>query len=239
MILWLGMVVAFAADVLLSNPYNGSFVVDAQGRGKKAVIFVHDDGKDKRNFAYLSGKLATRKLRTVNFDLLGHGERSDEEAIYPLMHTDVRSVIQYLQDQGVTEIQCVGEGIGGTICMQAISDQTPLHQIAIISPVTTLHHQNLFAHIDSYPDRPIMVITADQEAHGMRTTIRLEKELSVSTHLVSDYRRGLVLLLEYPKMEQTLVNWIRRAPDFRGTWDSVRTVEIDHELNVEGERLPF
>jgi pimeloyl-ACP methyl ester carboxylesterase len=220
MILSVFMTIAMAANVSLHNPYSGDFSVEVKGRGDTAVIFIHDYASDKRNFGFLSRKLASRKLRTVNVDLSGHGKRSNDETDVPFMHLDIRTVFQHLQKQGVRDIQCVGEGFGGIICLQALSADVQFSQVAIISPVGLLHHQNLFAHVQEYKShRPLFLIVSDQDAHGLRTTLRLEERTDVVIFEVTSTVRGVSILVEHPEMERELVKWITRAPDFRGTWD--------------------
>ena len=217
----------FAASVELSNPFSGDFSVDVKGKGDSAVIFIHDYASDKRNFAYLSRKLASRKLRTVNMDLSGHGKRKNEEMDFPFMHLDVRTVVQYLQEQGVSDIQCVGEGFGGIICMQALSPQVSFSQIAIISPVALQHHQSLFAHIDGYSSRRgLFLIVSDYDAHGIRTTLRLEEKMDVVVHEVSGTLRGVSILRENPQMERELVRWILRVPDSVDSWNSMPRINL-------------
>jgi len=231
MILWVFMTLALAANVTLNNPFSGDFSVEVKGRGDTAVIFIHDYASDKRNFGFLSRKLATRKLRTVNVELSGHGKRSNEETDVPFMHLDIRTVVQYLQKQGVRDIQCVGEGFGGIICMQALGAEVQFSQVAIISPVGLLYHQNLFAHLEEYKShRPLFLIVSDQDAHGVRTTLRLEERTEVVIFEVKSNVRGVSILVDRPEMERELVKWITRAPDFRGTWDILPLIRPEESL---------
>ena len=202
-----------ASTVTLTNPYSGNFPVEIQGEGERAVIFVHDHAQDQRNFGFLARKMASQKLQTATFDLSGHGERADQEKDFPFMHLDVRTIAQHLQSKGVTDLQCVGEGFGGIVCLQAIGPNVSFSQIAIISPVTSQHHQSLFAHIPEYSSpRPLMVIVSVGDEHGVRCAERLERTTEVIVHEVSGNLRGSPILLEHPQMEQELMFWILRAP---------------------------
>ena len=213
MIVFLFCAVALSSTVTLTNPYSGDFPVEIQGEGERAVIFVHDHAQDQRNFGFLARKMASKKLRTATLDLSGHGARAAEDKDFPFMHLDVRTIAQYLQSKGVTDLQCVGEGFGGIVCLQAIGPDVSFSQIAIISPVTSQHYQSLFAHIPGYTStRPLMVIVSVGDEHGIRCTERLERTTEVVVHEVSGNLRGSPILLEHPQMEQELMFWILRAP---------------------------
>ena len=213
MIVFLFCASLLATTVTLTNPYSGDFSVEFQGAGERAVIFVHDHAQDQRNFGFLARKMASKKLRTATLDLSGHGSRAHEEKDFPFMHLDVRTVAQYLQKNGVTDLQCVGEGFGGIVCLQALGPDVSFSQIAIISPVTSQHHQSLFAHIPNYSSsRPLMVIVSVGDEHGMRCSERLQRTTEVVVHEVSGSLRGSPILLDHPQMEQELMYWIMRAP---------------------------
>jgi len=239
MIVWLFTLITLAAPVQLQNAFSGEFSVDVKGSGSEAIIFVHDYASDKRNFAYLSRKLASRKMTTVNVELSGHGKRSNVEMDAPFLHLEIRTVIEYLQAQGVSEIQCVGEGFGGILCLQAISEKTPLHQVSIISPVALLHHQRLLAHIDAYTShRPLFIIVSSGDSHGIRTTSMLEERMEVVVHEVGSDLRGVSLIRENPELERLLVKWIYRVPDTSGTWESLPTIKVQKDLDkVERSRF--
>ena len=213
MIVFLFCATLFASTVTLTNPYSGDFPVEIQGEGSRAVIFVHDHAQDQRNFGFLARKMASEKLRTATLDLSGHGVRSNEEKDFPFMHLDIRTVAQHLQKMGVTDLQCVGEGFGGILCLQALGPDVSFSQIAIISPVTSQHHQSLFAHVANYTsNRPLMLIVSVGDEHGMRCSERLDRTTEVVVHEVSGSLRGSPILLDHPQMEQELMYWILRAP---------------------------
>ena len=98
--MWILMCVqfAFADSVTLSTPFMGDFVIEEEGKGKRAVIFVHGENESGAHMARLSDFFASRKLRTVHFDLAGSGERSNEDAVYPFMHLEVQgNIYAYIQ----------------------------------------------------------------------------------------------------------------------------------------------
>lgn len=228
--------IVFAKEIILENPYNGKFIADIEGEGKRAVIFVHDDGSDKRNFAALSHQLANQNLRTVNFDLVGHGERTEARVVDPFMYLDIQTIIKNLRADGVRDVQCVGVGLGGILCMQAISEQTPISQIAIISPISPSRHQSLFTNIDSYPDFPIFVIAADQDPISLSAILRLEEKREVILLNPNSLHRGTILLIENPELERELRTWIWKNSDLMRKKPPMK---IDVKIEVEGERLPF
>ena len=100
---WILMCVhlAIAESVTLNTPFMGDFVIEEDGKGKRAVIFVHGENETGAHMARLGDFFASRKLRTVHFDLAGSGERSSEDAVYPFMHLEVQAIIKHLRADGV------------------------------------------------------------------------------------------------------------------------------------------
>ena len=227
---------AMASDIQLANSYNGEFSVDIQGAGERAVIFVHDEGEDKRNFAALAEQMATESLITVNFDLIGHGERSSQPVVDPFMYMDIQTIIVDLQKKGVKDIQCLGVGLGGILCMQAISPQTPLTQIGIISPITTVRHQNLFSNYNAYPKYPLFVIAGNLDSISLAAILRLEEQRDVLLVNVDSATRGTRLLIETPQLELQLMDWIWGSSELM---PKRLPIDIKQEVEVTGERLPF
>lgn len=226
----------FAKEVMLENSYHGRFIADIRGRGKKAVIFVHDDGSSKKNFEGLAEQLASKNLRTVNFDLVGHGNRKDTPVIDPFMYLDIQTIIKKLRKSGVRDIQCVGVGLGGILCLQAISEQTPMSQVAIISPVSPVRHQSLFSNIDAYPQFPLFVIAADQDAVALQAIVKLEEKREVILLNAKSSERGTILLVQHPELEKDLREWIwKRSKYLR----KKPPLTIDAKIEVKGEKLPF
>ena len=88
-----------AESVTLTTPFMGDFVIEEEGKGKRA-IFVHGENETGDHMVRLGDFFASRKLRTVHFDLAGSGERSDEDAVYPFMHLEV-CIIKHLRADGV------------------------------------------------------------------------------------------------------------------------------------------
>ena len=234
--LWALMTAVWAKTITLSTPHMGKFTVEQQGRGKSAVIFVHDAHEDARNMKRLADLFASPKMRTVYFDLPGSGERAEEEALHPFMHIEVQTIILYLQAKGVKDIQCVGSGLGAILCMQALSESTPLSQIAILGPVNTKYHQSLFSNLKAYPqDHPILVISS-QDRVAELCIARLEEEHEVLLYLTDGYQRGTRLIVIDPSLEKPLRDWVWKKIPVKSKSPKVN---IEHETKVTGRPLPF
>ena len=232
--LWLSML-AVAAPVTLETPFTGTFTIEQQGKGKRAVIFVHGEDESAEHMARLAEFFATRKLRTVHFDLAGAGARVDEDPVYPFVHIEVQAIVAHLRADGVRDVQCVGSGFGAIACMQAISEQTPISQIGIIDPVHTKFNQSLFSNIDAYPKmHPIFVIMGS-DLVGEHCLARLEEHRTVLLFATSSRKPGVELLNTHPELEAHLRDWVwKKIPKRRA-----RPVDMTHETSVEGEPLPF
>jgi len=233
--IWIWLSLAFATEVTLTTPFMGDFTIEEQGRGRKAVVFVHGEGESASSMARLADVFATRKLRTVYFDLAGSGVRSNQEVLYPFMHLEIQAIIRHLREDGVRDIQCVGSGFGAIACMQAISKETPLSQIGIIDPVHTKFNQSLFSNIDAYPKtQPIFVIMGTSPV-GEHCLSRIEEHRQVLLFATPSPKPGMQLLTEHPDLEQHLRAWIwKKIPNRR-----VAPVDMSQELLSEGEPLPF
>lgn len=235
--MWLAMCwqIAIAETITLNTPFMGDFSIEEQGKGKRAVIFVHGEHESASNMTRLADFFASRKLRTVHFDLPGSGERSNEDAVYPFMHLEVQAVIQHLRDDGVKDVQCVGSGFGAILCMQAISKETPLSQIGIIDPVHTKFNQSLFSNIDAYPKmHPIFVIMGADPV-GEHCLARIEARRKVLLFGTSSRKPGTELLITHPDLEEHLRDWVyKRIPNRR-----VPPIDMTHETTLTGEPLPF
>ena len=227
--------IVFAEPLTLQNAYNGKFTINVEGAGDKAVIFVHDDGGDKRNFEGLAGQMANESLRTVTFDLIGHGERTDTVPMDPFIYLDIQTIILQLRKDGVRDVQCVGAGFGGTLCLQAITTQTPMSQVAIISPITPIRHQSVMSNIDAYPDFPLFVIAGAQDAISLPAVLRLEEKRTLLLLNPNTSKRGTIILIEYPEMEKELRMWIWKKSDkFPRS-----PMKIGATIEVKGEKLPY
>ena len=226
----------WAKTITLSTVHMGSFSVEQKGRGKSAVIFVHDTHEDARNMERLADLFSSPKMRSLSFDLPGSGTRSEEDALHPLMHIEVQTIILYLREKGVRDIQCIGSGLGAILCMQAISDLTPLSQIAILGPVNTKYHQSLFSNLDAYPDDHPILVLSSQDRVAELTIGRLEEEHEVLLYLTDGYQRGTRLIITDPSLEKPLRDWVWKKIPVKG---AVPKVDITHETKVTGRPLPF
>ena len=226
---------AEATPMNIQTPYLGTFTAEVNGGGHKAVIFVHGENESAQHMQRVAEHFATPSIQTVYWDLPGFGTRSEEDPLYPLMHIEVQALIRQLRVSGVRDVQCVGSGFGGILCMQALSKETPLSQIAIIDPVHTKYNQSLLSNVEAYSKlHPIFVILGSN-AVAEHAVGRLEEQREVLLFSSTSKQRGMSLLTEDPALETQLGEWIhKRIPERRAP-----PVDTTHELTVDGERLPF
>lgn len=236
LLIWLMTWVCFADTVTLNTPYMGDFDVQINGAGNSAVLLVHGDLEDQRNMQGYATLFASPILRTVTLDLAGAGTRAEVDPMYPFMHLEIRTVMAYLQQIGVKDIQCVGSGLGAILCMQAATPQLPLSQLAIISPVHTKYHQSLFSNISTYPKNTPMLVISGQGAESDHTIARLEDILKLELNLVTSYLKGTALMVSNPALEKPLREWVwKEMPHHKRP----PVVDVTHKPTVEGEPLPF
>jgi hypothetical protein len=179
--------------------------------------------------------MANESLRTVTFDLIGHGERADTVAMDPFIYLDIQTIILQLRKDGVRDVQCVGAGFGGTLCLQAITEDTPMSQVAIISPITPVRHQSVMSNIDAYPEFPVFVIAGSQDIISLPAVLKLEEKRTLLLLNPNTSKRGTSILIEYPEMEKELRMWIWKKSDkFPRS-----PMKIDVNIEVKGEDLPY
>lgn len=239
LILWMQMAFVWAEDIVLQTQYTGQFTVQTEGQGYRAVIFVPGQEDSKEDFFPVVERTQSAKMRTVVWEMPGKGTRATEEMIAPFLHLEITAIIQYLQAQGVRDIQCVGAGLGGILCMQAISESTPLSQIAMITPVTTELRQNLFTNIDNYPNTDILVMVAFPDVVTEVTIDRLQKHRRVLMRYSTGRFQHALMLVEDPDMVSYLVEWIyKKNPDREKThtiFPKRKNMNTPTPQNNEGE----
>ena len=153
----------------------------------------------------------------------------------PFIYLDIQTIILQLRKDGVRDVQCVGAGFGGTLCLQAITTQTPMSQVAIISPITPVRHQSVMSNIDAYPDFPLFVIAGAQDAISLPAVLRLEEKRTLLLLNPNTSKRGTIILIEYPEMEKELRMWIWKKSDkFPRS-----PMKIGATIEVKGEKLPY
>ena len=205
---------AFAQTVDIATPYFENLQIQIEGAGKHAVIFVHGQNESSQNFHRLSGLFAKEGMMTITYDLPGSGMRNQQEAIGALMHLEIRAIVQYLHTQGVYDVQCVGSGLGGTLCLQANSPQTGISQVALIAPVLYEEEQYLLGNIDAYPDWPILFLVGSTDMDSQRALQKTSNYRKVIEGYAPGIPSGTKVLSANTALENVLMEWIWRThPD--------------------------
>lgn len=90
------------------------------GRGSTAVVLAHQGtpGANQTSWYPFAKQLGERGFTVLTFDFRGIGD-SEGELVYSELDKDVKAAIQYLRENEISEIICVGASMGGTACARA------------------------------------------------------------------------------------------------------------------------
>jgi pimeloyl-ACP methyl ester carboxylesterase len=123
-----------------SNGQNLSAIIDQPefGKSNPIVITAHGFRGDKKgNSVIFAEKLNAKNINTFRFDFFGHGESDGDFADITLSEgvDDILCAINYLSEEGYSNISLVGTSFGGACGIIAASKTDKLKSLALRSPV--------------------------------------------------------------------------------------------------------
>ncbi|MEV4151990.1 alpha/beta hydrolase family protein [Nocardia salmonicida] len=89
------------------------------------VLLLHAGGEDRRVWAPISARLAESGLRTVAYDLRGHGESTGNATTLRALRDDVIEMVR----REPTPIVVVGASIGGLAALAALAEPTVARRV--------------------------------------------------------------------------------------------------------------
>lgn len=99
----------------------------AQGTGP-TVLLLHAGGEDRRVWAPVTAQLVSCGLRTVAYDLRGHGESSGTPTTLPALAKDVAEMI----GREPAPVGVVGASLGGLAAIAALADRATQGHVAAL-----------------------------------------------------------------------------------------------------------
>jgi WD40 repeat protein len=147
------------------------------GEGEVAVILAHQGtiGADQTTWHAFAQILAEHGFTALTIDFRGNGE-SEGFASPEDLDLDLMAGIQFLKDQGFTEIICVGASKGGTACTRVALDSGEFSAIAVIASglIAGGGSNSLMIEIDELPNLtiPKLFLTAAQDSPSVVSGIQ-------------------------------------------------------------------
>jgi alpha-beta hydrolase superfamily lysophospholipase len=182
---------------------------------KKGVVFVHMLGRDSRDWDYLSKRLNGVKLSTIAIDLRGHGKSARAgteltEADFQSMGHDLAAGVTWLRSKGVTDVSCVGASIGANLCAQLGAADPGIVNLVLLSPGLNYKGVTSGDALQTYGDRPVLIVAADDDRFAPRAAAALEGAAKGQVHyeLLVEGGHGTKMLTRDAKLEGTVTSWL-------------------------------
>lgn len=222
-------------------------VATLQRNSKKGVILAHMMGRDSSDWAFLSKKLHQTQFSTIAVDLRGHGKSARAGADlapedYPAMIADLEAGVNWLRSKGVDEVSCVGASIGANLCAQLGAKDPQIVNLVLLSPGLNYKGVTSGDALQSYGDRPVLIVAAEDDRFAPRAAGVLEEAAKGQVHyeLLPEGGHGTKMLTRASTLENTVMSWL--AGTFKlVTGEIVRPqVEIkrvNEELKTSGRKM--
>ncbi|NOY28581.1 MAG: alpha/beta hydrolase [Oligoflexia bacterium] len=169
--------------------------VEVSPGATSGVVLLHMLGRQATDMDFLATKLAKTGLTTVAPDLRGHGssDKAGEELTdgdYLAMIYDVRASVKYLRDAGVTQVSCVGGGLGANLCLQVGSEDKDIVNVVMLSP--GLNYEGITSPhaLKAYGNRPLLLVASDDDPGSARAATILRDRALGQVHLQSYENAG-------------------------------------------------
>jgi pimeloyl-ACP methyl ester carboxylesterase len=206
---------AAAADITLTAADQTKLHAVATGEGTKGAVLVHMLGRSSNDWSFFADRLSKSEVRTVAVDLRGHGksDRADdilEDADYPAMKADVIAAVDWLRDQGVTEVSCVGASIGANLCLQVAAGDPGIVNVVALSPGLKYKGVTSVDALTTYGARPVLIVASEDDSYAAKTGMVLDERATGQHHfeLLKAAGHGTKMLNREPRLEGLVLSWL-------------------------------
>lgn len=187
--------------------------IEKSAGSKKGVVLVHMEGRSSEDWQYVGEHFARSGLATIAPDLRGHGKngvRDLSDADYKAMTADVAAAIGWLRQQGAEQVSCVGASLGANLCLQAAATDPGVVNVVMLSPGLNIKGVTSNDALPGYADRPLLLISSQQDIAGVRSAELLEKSAQGQKHLevVGAEGKGTRLLTQNAGLEGLIQSWL-------------------------------
>lgn len=183
-----------------------------------AVVLVHMLQRSKRDWEPMAARLAAAGVGALAIDLRGHGDssyaNSGDGSGYSDMVQDVRAARRFLAirpDVIPGRIGIAGASLGANLAALAAADGG-FASMALLSPSLDYRGLRIEASVRKYGDRPLLLVSSDDDPYARRSSIDLQKT-GTSRELLSlvGAGHGTNMLSRSYELPQALVEFFRRT----------------------------
>lgn len=220
-----------ALRLTASDGYPLAAVVHApNGPPTAGVVLLHMYRHDKENWAPLVPHLVSRGFAAIAIDLRGHGDSrmgadgSDNQprvlgrdpVLFNEMHLDAAAAVRWLQkkyDLPPGKIALIGASVGCSVALQFAAQGTFIPAaVVLMTPGLDYLGIPTDKHLKSWPDRPLLVLSSEEEADkGARTIARTLATRGASLSLIQQEDiHGTNMFGEVDGIEETIVTWLAK-----------------------------
>ena len=189
-------------------------------RPAPAVILVHMLGRSRRDWEGFASTLAASGVGALAIDLRGHGESASGQAAgatvdYSAMVKDVAAARRYLNTRGdvrPSRIGIAGASIGANLAALEAAADPAVASLALLSPSLDYRGLRIEAAVRKYGNRPMLLVSSDDDPYARRSALDLEKTGSGRELLsLAGAGHGTNMLSRSDELPQALVDWFRRT----------------------------
>lgn len=224
---------SLAGTVNLSTEDGLQLSASHWGSGSTGVVLIHDRGRSSADWSIIAPKLATDSTQVLALDLRGHGGSTapeTEASNWTAMNKDVSAGVKWLRAHGAQEVSLVGDSLGANLALAVAASDPEVSRVAMLSPGFNIEGVTIKP-IDSYGDRPLLVVSAEDDDYATRTAGVLEERASGQAHweLVPGNARGTRMVAREAGLEGLLYSWVH------GTFFHTRDGATERSMGKVGD----
>lgn len=194
---------------------------EASARLAPAVILVHMQTRNRRDWEPVASRLAAEGIAALAFDLRGHGESAaaptDDAAEVAAMIQDVAAARQFLGTRADVQhdrIGIAGASLGADLALVAASLDPTIRTVALLSPALEYRGLRIDQSARKYAPRPLLLVASREDAYALRTIRELMKGEAARGReqlLLDRAGHGTVMFSRDGSLIRLLVDWFHRT----------------------------
>ncbi len=203
---------ALAGDVSLTSTDGVSLHAQHWGSGSTGVVLVHGARGSASDWGTLGEKLAGESVQVLALDLRGHGQSTGlelDQTAYQAMTADVSGAVDWLRAHGAGQVVVIGAGLGANLALASAANDADVDSIVMLSPGFNIEGVTVGA-IDQYGARPLLVVSAAEDAYATRTSGVLQDRATGDKHwkMVPGNAAGTRMVARDADLEGLLFAWV-------------------------------
>jgi pimeloyl-ACP methyl ester carboxylesterase len=149
--------------------------------------------------------------------------------------------LDWLREQAVTEIVCVGAGLGANLCLHLAVNDPSVSSVVLLSPGINRHNVKIVPALREYGERPLLVVASTEDVYSARS-IEVMDRLSdqMSVQMLEGAGSGTVMLNRDAELEGRMMGWILGTDQVNARSLTVPTTAAETEedsIETSGEKL--